>query len=149
MAFTGIQFFSAVLLTTRDVSRMTSFYRDQLGMPLEEERHGETDMHYGCELGDLHFAIHPITNFKEESLGVGSVKLAFEVFDMEDFVKTVQSRGVELLYPPRQMGPMLITAARDPDGNLIEFTQLSEGWISYLEGRRKEGHDLIARARSR
>jgi catechol 2,3-dioxygenase-like lactoylglutathione lyase family enzyme len=40
-------------------ARFTEFYRDVLGLPLVEERHGNAPQHWGCELGDAHFAIDP------------------------------------------------------------------------------------------
>ena len=54
-----IEFVSAILLVSRHPERLAAFYRDIVGLPLEDEQHGETAAHYGCELGDLHFAIHP------------------------------------------------------------------------------------------
>ena len=90
-----------------------------------DEQHGETDMHYGCELGDLHFAIHPLSNFEGGAAGVGAVKLAFTVFNIEAFVQKVKSKGFEILYPPKDTGFSIMTALKDPDGNYIEFTQLS------------------------
>ena len=143
MTFQGTKFFSAIILTSQNPDRLASFYKNVLGVPLEDEQHGETAKHYGCEMGDLHFAIHPIENFGSETPGVGAVKLAFEIFDMNAFVGQLELKGISVLYPPKKMGPMLITALRDPDGNLIEFTQLGESWIKHLEKRRIEGHCLI------
>lgn len=143
MTFLGTKFFSAVLLVSRNPERLAAFYKDVLGVPLEDEQHGNTAKHYGCEMGDLHFAIHPIENFDNEELGTGAVKLAFEIFDMDGFEAHLKSKGVTPLYPPKQMGPMLITALRDPDGNHVEFTQLGERWIKRLEKGRAEGHCLI------
>ncbi|MGZ3696281.1 MAG: VOC family protein [Bdellovibrionota bacterium] len=141
----NVEFVSAILLTSKNHEKLAAFYKDVVGIPLEDEEHGETLKHYGCELGDLHFAIHPVENFDDQSHGVGSIKLAFEVFDMEAHVKKLEKHGVKLLYPPKKMGPMLITAIKDPDGNLIEFTQLGEGWYKHLEKRRAEGHDMVQR----
>lgn len=61
----SIEFISAVLLLSPDPANLAAFYRDALGFPLKEEMHGETEKHYGCELGDIHFAIHPASNFGE------------------------------------------------------------------------------------
>jgi catechol 2,3-dioxygenase-like lactoylglutathione lyase family enzyme len=141
--FNGTNFISAILLTSRNIDRLATFYKDVLKVPLEDEQHGESAKHYGCDLGDFHFAIHPIESFGGEDPGVGSTKIAFEIFDMPGFVKHVESLGVELLYQPKEMGPMLITALKDPDGNHVEFTQLGEGWIKHLEKRRDDGHCLI------
>jgi catechol 2,3-dioxygenase-like lactoylglutathione lyase family enzyme len=140
-----VEFLSAVLLISKNHDKLAQFYKEVVGIPLEDEQHGETHKHYGCELGDLHFAIHPVENFQDENYGVGSVKLAFEVFNMEEFLKKLEQHGVTPLYAPRKMGPMLITAIKDPDGNLIEFTQLGASWYGHLEKRRTQGHDIIQR----
>lgn len=149
MAFNGVNYISAILLTSTDPDRLYEFYKNKLKFPLEPEQHGDTEKHYGCELGDLHFAIHPLENFNDGKTGVGSVKMAFEVFDIADFVEHLKRESIEPLYPVKEMGPMLITAITDPDGNYIEFTQLGEGWYSHLEKRRKDGFDIITQFRSR
>ena len=143
-----IEFLSAVLITSQNAGRLANFYREVIGIPLEDEQHGETEKHYGCELGDLHFAIHPVSNFKGSESNVGSIKLAFTVFDMDSFVKKLQSLEVNLEYPPKDMGFAIMTALKDPDGNLIEFTQLSDGWFRHLDSRRKEGMDVVTRWKS-
>jgi predicted enzyme related to lactoylglutathione lyase len=140
-----VEFLSAVLLVSKNHDRLAQFYKDVVGIPLEDEQHGDTLKHYGCELGDLHFAIHPVENFQDSNHGIGSVKLAFEVFNMDAHLKKLKSHGIEPLYPPKKMGPMLITAIKDPDGNHIEFTQLGDGWYKHLEERRSQGHDIIKR----
>lgn len=143
MAFEGTKFFSAVLLCSENPERLVAFYREIVGIPLEDEQHGDTALHYGCELGDLHFAIHPAKNFEDGKTGVGAVKLAFEVFDMSGFVKHVESKGGQLLYPPKERGPMTITAMSDPDGNMVEFTQMGDRWMKHLDNRRGAGHCMI------
>jgi catechol 2,3-dioxygenase-like lactoylglutathione lyase family enzyme len=47
-----VQFISGVILASYQPEQMTGFYRDVLGLPLAEERHGDTLPHWGCELGD-------------------------------------------------------------------------------------------------
>lgn len=140
-----VEFLSAILLVSKNHDKLAQFYKDVVGLPLEDEQHDDTIKHYGCELGDLHFAIHPVESFQDADYGVGSVKLAFEVFNMDSFVKKLEEHDVKLLYPPKKMGPMLITAIKDPDGNLIEFTQLGASWYSHLEKRRAQGHDIVQR----
>ncbi|MGZ3726709.1 MAG: VOC family protein [Pseudobdellovibrio sp.] len=140
-----IEFLSAVLLVSKDPERLANFYKNIVGLPLEDEQHGNTEKHYGCELGDLHFAIHPVKNFEGTSHGTGSVKLAFTVFDMKAFVEKVKSHGLQLAYEPTDRGFAKMTALTDPDGNYIEFTQLSDHWFKHLENRRKDGFDVISR----
>jgi len=144
-----IEFLSAILLVSKNPDQLATFYRDIVGLPLEDEEHGETHKHYGCELGDLHFAIHPVSNFEGSGTGTGAGNLAFTVFDMNAFVERVQSKGVKLEYPPKDTGFALMTALHDPDRNYIEFTQLSDRWFQHLQKRRQKGIDVVARWEAR
>lgn len=140
------EFFCAVLIVSKNAPRLAAFYRDVLGFPLEDEKHGNTELHYGCEVGDIHFAIHPFENFEDQEPGVGAIKLAFEVFDMDALLKRLSAHDIKPLYEPKPMGGIgKITAVRDPDGNLIELTQLNEKWITHIEDRRKKGFDMLER----
>ena len=49
----------ALLLISDDPEQLANFYRDALGLAIEEERHDDIPLHYGCEIGGMHFAIHP------------------------------------------------------------------------------------------
>jgi predicted enzyme related to lactoylglutathione lyase len=142
-----IEFLSAVLLVSADPKRLTDFYRDVVGIPLEEERHGDSRPHWGCMLREIHFAIHPVESFPDGRSGVGSVKLAFTVFDIKALVRRLEDGGVSVLYPPRDTGFFWSTAIQYPDGNLIEFTELRDEWFEHLAARRAEGVDVVARWR--
>jgi predicted enzyme related to lactoylglutathione lyase len=143
-----IEFLSGVLLVSKDPKRLAEFYRDVVGVPLQEERHGDALPHWGCTLGEIHFAIHPVETFPDRRSGVGSVKLAFTVFDIEAMARRLEASGVSLVYPPRDTGFFRSTAIEDPDGNLIEFTELCEQWFQYLAARRAQGADVVARWRA-
>ena len=138
-----IEFLSAILLISKKHDQLAAFYKDVIGLPLVEEQHGETLKHYGCELGDLHFAIHPPENFSDKNNGSGSVKLAFTVFDLNSFVQRVESTGHKFEYKPKDLGFSVMTAIHDPDGNYIEFTQLSDGWFKHLDKRKAQGLDVV------
>jgi catechol 2,3-dioxygenase-like lactoylglutathione lyase family enzyme len=122
-----------------------TFYRDVLGLPLAEERHGDTAPHWGCELGDVHFAIHPVEDYPEDSeVGTGGVKLAFMVFALAELAEWLAASGVEICYPIQPLGEgSMITAVRDPDGNLVELTQLGADWRDHLVAHRAAGNDLL------
>jgi hypothetical protein len=67
------------------------------------------------------------------------------VFDLDPFVAWLAERGVELCYPPVEFGTQSrITAIRDPDGNLVELTQLGPAWLDHLRANRAAGGDLVA-----
>jgi len=113
-----IRFLSGLILVSEQPERLVDLYRDVLGLPLAEERHGDTAPHWACELGDVHFAIHPVADYQGEPTATGAVKLAFMIFDMTGLVQWLETRGVPLCYPPTELGTQSrITAIRDPDGN--------------------------------
>jgi catechol 2,3-dioxygenase-like lactoylglutathione lyase family enzyme len=146
-----IEFISGVLLVSRQPERMVEFYRDLLGLPLAEERHDDAMPHWGCELGDVHFAIHPAEDYPDDPAGgPGPIKVAFMVFDLARMISWLDACGVTLCYPPTHLGASSqITAVRDPDGNLVELTQLGPGWLDHLTAHRADGHDLLSAWRSR
>ena len=142
-----IEFLSAILIVSEDPARLAMFYRDVVGIPLEDEAHGQSQPHYGCTLGDLHFAIHPVETFPDRQSGTGAVKLAFTVFDIQALARRLEASGISLLYPPRDTGFFWSTAVHDPDGNMIEFTQLSDQWFQQLDAKRAQGDDVVTRWR--
>ena len=146
----GLRFLSGIILVSAEPSRLVEFYRDVLGVPLAEEQHDESELHWACELGDVHFAIHPAADYPGEPTGVGSVKIAFLVFELDRLVAWLDEKGVELDYPPAEFGAgSRITAVRDPDGNLVELTELGSGWLDHLKAHRAGGGDLVAHWDSR
>lgn len=145
-----VRFLSAVLVVSEQPERLAAFYRDALGMALEAEQHDDTAPHWGCTLGDIHFAIHPVSDFPEDSAhAVGAVKLAFTVFDMDGAVQRLRDAGAEPVYPPVDKGWCTMTAVRDPDGNYVELTQLGDAWFEQLARGRADGADVIEQWRTR
>jgi predicted enzyme related to lactoylglutathione lyase len=140
-----IEFFSAIIIVSENPARLASFYREVVGIPLLDEAHGQSLPHYGCTLGDLHFAIHPVETFPDRRHGVGAVKLAFNVFDIKKLAARLVDSGVKLLYPPLDTGFFVSTAINDPDGNFIEFTQMCDDWFKQLDERRRSGWDVVSR----
>ena len=138
-----LEFLSGVLLVSPDPARLAAFYTDVLNVPLEVEEHEDTLPHWGGTLGDIHFAIHPIEDFPDGRSGVGAVKLAFTVFDLAAAVKRLEAAGVDLVREPKDTGFFVSAMLQDPDGNLIELTQLVDEWFESLEKRRAEGQDVV------
>ena len=131
-----IEFLAAVRLVTRNPERLVAFYRDVLGLPLHEELQDGRPPFYACSLGDLHFSIHGQDELAEETpAGVGAVRLAFAVFDVDEVAASLEEGGVELAYPPTDQGWCKVTAVRDPDGNYVELTELGDDWYRHLEKR--------------
>jgi catechol 2,3-dioxygenase-like lactoylglutathione lyase family enzyme len=141
----GLRFLSGIILVSAEPSRLVAFYREILGLPLIEERHGDTEPHWACELGDVHFAIHPAADYPGEVNTPGAVKMAFMVFELAPLVAWLRDHEVELCYPPEEFGAQSrITAVRDPDGNLVELTELGPTWLDHLRAHRADGGDVVA-----
>jgi catechol-2,3-dioxygenase len=120
---------SAVLIVTRDIERVAGFYRDVLEIPLRPEQHpgGGEELHYGCSLAGMHFAVHPVANFAEApETGIGGVRLAFRTESVEDAGASLRQKGVTFSGPV-DFGWSKMLFLRDPDGNYVELVQLSNG----------------------
>ncbi len=140
-----LRFLSGIILRSAEPRRLVDFYRDVLGVPLVDEQHGDTEPHWACELGDVHFAIHPEADHPGGGTATGAVTIAFMVFDLDAFVTWLAGRGVDLCDEPRAFGAgSRITAVRDPDGNLVELTELGPVWLDHLRAHRARGGDLVA-----
>ena len=53
-----------VILISENVQALADFYSHGLGVEFEREDHGGLDIHYGVDIGNTHFGIHPPSNFK-------------------------------------------------------------------------------------
>jgi catechol 2,3-dioxygenase-like lactoylglutathione lyase family enzyme len=125
MSSSQINSVAAVLLISDAPERMLEFYRDGLGAPLEDEQHGETHLHWGCELGQVHFAIHPKGNFSDlDRIGNGAMRVAFGTDDIAGLAERVARRGDPIVFEPKDLGWCKMMGVRDPDGNVVEVVQM-------------------------
>lgn len=113
----------AILLISPDTKALAEFYRNALGLPLEDEEHPGIPLHYGCDVGGVHLAIHASSGFvgvptrDAQSpimvLGTSNVRAVAERLSANG----IQARG------PTDHGFGLIVSFRDPDGNLVEILE--------------------------
>jgi predicted enzyme related to lactoylglutathione lyase len=144
------EFLSAVIVTSPDPERLADFYANALGVPLVPEQHDEDLPHWGATLGQLHFAIHHVDDFPEHrASGAGSVVIALAVDDLDEVLTRLREHDAQPLYPARDLGWTRMTAVHDPDGNLVELTQMADTWWARLDRRREQGHDPVERWRQR
>jgi predicted enzyme related to lactoylglutathione lyase len=146
----SIEFLSGIIIVSKQAEQLAQFYQDVIGIELEAEDHGGLETHWGTELGDIHFAIHPQSNFPNSPAGNASVKLAFTVFDLDAVLCRLEDYGVALAQPVKEdEGFGRMVAIEDPDGNFVELTELTDHWFQHLEQRKKKGHDPVARWKQR
>lgn len=114
---------TAILLISPDAKALADFYRNVLELPLEDEEHPGIPLHYGCDVGGVHLAIHSNEGFpgvptrSAQSpaivLGTSNVKAVFE---------RLSASGVHTT-GPSDHGFGLIVSFRDPDGNSVEILE--------------------------
>lgn len=115
----------SILITSHNLETMARFYQDYLGIPLEKEDHGGLDIHYGADIGTLHFGLHPPSNFNQKEAGCASTKIAFTVDDLPKLLDDLDKKGVPLVIPIHDEGFGPTATVSDPDGNLVELVELN------------------------
>ena len=110
----------ALLLISDDAAGLASFYRSALGLPLEDEVHEDVPLHYGCEIGGVHFAIHPSEDWPgERTPNAQSPVIVLYTSDIQAVYERLVANGVEAT-PPFDHGFAVLTAFEDPDGNNVQ-----------------------------
>ncbi len=113
-----------VIVVSDNPQALARFYGDALGLVFEEEDHGDLAIHYGVDLGTVHFGIHPATNFKDHP-GRGGVAVAFAVSSVSDDLARCLERGASLVIEPHDEGFGPVATLSDPEGNLFELVELT------------------------
>jgi uncharacterized glyoxalase superfamily protein PhnB len=113
-----------VLLISDDASALAQFYRDALELPMAEERHEGVPLHYGCEIGGTHFAIHPSSDWPgHRAADSQSPVIVLHTDDIWSAFERLVANGVEAT-PPFDHGFAVLTAFRDPDGNNVQVMSI-------------------------
>jgi catechol 2,3-dioxygenase-like lactoylglutathione lyase family enzyme len=120
-----VKHLSAVILVSERAPALAAFYREVLGVPLVGEQHagGGEALHFGCTLGGLHFAVHPVENWPyAPEVGPGGARLAFRIDDADASAAVLAKRAVRFEGPIDEGWARMIRL-RDPDGNYVELVQ--------------------------
>ena len=121
------------LLVVRDVGASRDFYRDIVGATVTREMEGSF-----CQLelaGSLLFLVSAgeptedkpdITFAPPADPTIVSAELTFRVADCQDAYDALTARGANFMTPPlaQDWGGEVRCFLRDPDGHLLEFSQL-------------------------
>jgi catechol-2,3-dioxygenase len=120
---------TAILLVSRDAAKLCSFYRKTLGLPLEEETHDGMPLHYGCSLGDVHFAIHPAEGWPGTSKpNSKSPVISFSTSNLSAVARRLSKSGVKVT-GPSDHGFGHAVSFSDPDGNVVSVLEYGpEHW---------------------
>lgn len=115
---------TAILLVSPNAKKLCDFYKATLGLPLEEEVHDGMPLHYGCDLGDVHFAIHPANSGWPgvHSRKAQSPVITFSTSALKAVAKRLSAKGVKAT-GPTDHGFGQAFSFRDPDGNLVSILE--------------------------
>ena len=121
----SIHAIGALLLISDRPKELAAFYRDALGIPIEDEQHDDIALHYGCEIGGTHFAIHPSADWPgEPAPNAQSPVIVFHTDDLNAAYERLVAHGVNAT-PPFDHGFAILTAFRDPDGHNVQVMRLA------------------------
>ena len=115
----------ALILFSESVERTVAFYR-AIGIPLEEEKHDdEGPLHYACEVGSTHIAIHGAETGKGARAAGwrsgGSSYFGLAVSSLIEAVDAARRLGAPIVQEPEEFpwGPRALV--EDPDGRVVEL----------------------------
>lgn len=114
---------TAILLISPNAKKLCEFYKATLGLPLEEEVHDGTPVHYGYSLGDVHFAIHPAKDWPGvPTKNARSPVICFSSSNVNALAKRLSAKGVKVA-GPTDHGFAQVISFRDPDGNAVSILE--------------------------
>lgn len=113
-----------VILKARDPQALAAFYGAALELDFEREEHGGLEPHYGADIGEVHFGIHPPENLASEAVGNAATSIAFNVESLAETCRRLERLGAEQVIAPHDEGFGEVASYRDPEDNLFEVVEL-------------------------
>jgi catechol 2,3-dioxygenase-like lactoylglutathione lyase family enzyme len=116
-----------IVLCVRDVAATRRFYERLLGMESREERPGKWSLHFGAQKISLQDAASAPSIARDTVPGSGNFCLLSDQ-PMDEIVAHLAEAGVAIVDGPGERagatGPILSVYFHDPDGNLVEVSNL-------------------------
>lgn len=112
---------ASLVLYAADLDAAARFYR-AVGIPLQDEDHGEGPVHVAAELGDVHFALYAATGPGRalERRTAGASFAGVYVESLDDVLRDVTALGAPILSGHEVMPWGCRFVAQDPDGRPVE-----------------------------
>lgn len=124
MKLTGLDH---IVLCVADVERTLAFYEGTLGMQPREERPGKWSLHFGSNKISVQDAGTAPDIARETTPGSGNFCVLTDE-PVERVAEALRGLGIEIVAGPDERdgatGKILSVYFRDPDGNLVEVSNL-------------------------
>ena len=114
------KFLSAFILKCEDPKPLADFYKQALGLALEQR-----GAEFSCMLGATHFAIH-------KGAATENLELGIYIEDLEEFVSRLESRKIPIVDPIKQYPWARSARIKDPLGNIIYLMELPASSIIHI-----------------
>lgn len=121
----GLRSICGVILLSDNPRRLAEFYGRVLGCTFQREDHGGLAEHFGHDVGEVHFGIHPPSNFQRTAPGGASTAIAFNVSSLSEPMAVLTEFRATQIQAPHDEGFGLVTSYLDPDGNQFELVELT------------------------
>jgi predicted enzyme related to lactoylglutathione lyase len=113
------------ILISANPEALARFYAEALGLAFEREEHAGLAPHWGVDIGNVHFGIHPPENLKRKATGQASTVLAFDVTSLVECRVRLERLGAPCIQPPHDEGFGIVASFVDPEGNQFEIVELT------------------------
>ena len=114
-----------VILIANNPEALANFYRQALDLPFVREDHGGLDIHFGVDIGEVHFGIHPPQNMAKPRVGNASTSIAFNVDSLIDTMEKLDALNAIQVNEPHDEGFGMVATYHDPEGNGFEIVELN------------------------
>ena len=115
-----------ITLTVRDLKRAVDFYESVLGL----QKKYEFKDYAGFDCGGIEIGLKTWGELEKPRKGEPCIN--FLVEDIEDAYKRLQEKGVEVIEGPKEtLWGSLILLFEDPDGNILQLTEID--WGEYFK----------------
>lgn len=113
-----------VIIASDEPSKLAEFYSKALGIVFEREEHGGLVEHFGADIGEVHFGIHPLENLNKTKAGNATISIAFNVDSLETVITRIKELGGTEVIAPHDEGFGMVATYEDPAGNHFEIVEL-------------------------
>ncbi|WIO74120.1 VOC family protein [Porticoccaceae bacterium LTM1] len=113
-----------VILSSADPAALAKFYSAIMDISFEPEKHGNLHVHFGADIGEVHFGIHPPENLAKSATGYSTTTIAFNVASLDMVIEKLKALGAKEVIAPHNEGFGLTTTYMDPEGNHLELVEL-------------------------